>query len=102
MPQAAERKALEKGLHKLNEHMVTLAELAELSIRNAVDGLTRLDPEVAEEVFTVDHDVYGLQLELERTRIDRLALHAPIPSDLRTIETSPKIAQDLTRTGRTG
>src|SRR6266550_734056 len=74
MPQAAERKALEKGLHKLNENMVTLAELAELSIRKAVDGLTRLDPEVAQEVFTLDQEVYGLQLEIERTCIDLLTL----------------------------
>src|SRR5436190_15358031 len=77
MPQAAERKALEKGLHKLNENMVTLAELAELSIRKAVDGLTRLDPEVAQEVFTLDQEVYGLQLEIERTCIDLLALMHP-------------------------
>src|SRR5437773_1812590 len=90
MPQAAERKALEKGLHKLNENMVTLAELAELSIRKAVDGLTRLDPEVAQEVFTLDQEVYGLQLEIERTCIDLLALHAPVARDLRTITTSFK------------
>src|SRR6059058_1920145 len=102
MPQAAERKALEKGLHKLNENMVTLAELAELSIRKAVDGLTRLDPEVAQEVFTLDQEVYGLQLEIERTCIDLLALHAPVARDLRTITTSLKITTDLDRIGRYG
>src|SRR5437773_12451990 len=102
MPQAAERKALEKGLHKLNENMVTLAELAELSIRKAVDGLTRLDPEVAQEVFTLDQEVYGLQLEIERNCIDLLALHAPVARDLRTITTSLKITTDLDRIGRYG
>src|SRR5882762_5134224 len=102
MPQAAERKALEKGLQKLNENMVTLAELAELSIRKAVDGLTRLDPEVAQEVFTLDQEVYGLQLEIERTCIDLLALHAPVARDLRTITTSLKITTDLDRIGRYG
>src|SRR5947208_7035023 len=102
MPQAAERKALEKGLHKLNENMVTLAELAELSIRKAVDGLTRLDPEVAQEVFTLDQEVYGLQLEIERTCIDLLALHAPVARDVRTITTSLKITRDLDRMGRWG
>src|SRR5947209_19042063 len=102
MPQAAERKALEKGLHKLNENMVTLAELAELSIRKAVDGLTRLDPEVAQEVFTLDQEVYGLQLEIERTCIDLLALHAPVARDLRTITTALNITTDLDRLGRYG
>src|SRR6266566_2567182 len=79
MPQAAERKALEKGLHKLNENMVTLAELSELAIRKAIDGL---------------------QLEIERTCIDLIALHAPVARDLRTITTSLKITTDLDRIGR--
>ncbi|TLZ88363.1 MAG: hypothetical protein E6K02_01420, partial [Methanobacteriota archaeon] len=61
MPQAAERKALEKSLQKLNENMVTLAELSELAIRKAIDGLPRRDAEVAREVFTLDQEVYGLQ-----------------------------------------
>jgi len=100
VPQAAERKALEKGLHKLNENMVTLAELSELAIRKAIDGLTRLDAETAREVFTLDQEVYGLQLEIERTCIDLIALHAPVARDLRTITTSLKITTDLDRIGR--
>src|SRR5207247_11283018 len=102
MRKAEERKACGKGLHKLSENMVTLAELAELSIRKAVDGLTRLDPEVAQEVFTLDQEVYGLQLEIERTCIDLLALQAPVARDLRTIATSLKITTDLNRSGRCG
>ena len=100
MPEATERKALQRGLQKLNENMVTLAELSELAIRKAVDGLTRLDPEIAQEVFTLDQEVYGLQLEIERTCIDLLALHAPVARDLRTITTSLKITTDLDRIGR--
>ena len=100
MPQAAERKALEKSLQKLNENMVTLAELSELAIRKAIDGLTRRDAEVAREVFTLDQEVYGLQLEIERTCIDLIALHAPVARDLRTVTTSLKITTDLDRIGR--
>ena len=100
MPQAAERKALEKSLQKLSENMVTLAELSELAIRKAIDGLTRRDVEVAREVFTLDQEVYGLQLEIERTCIDLIALHAPVARDLRTVTTSLKITTDLDRIGR--
>jgi len=100
VPQAAERKALEKSLQKLNENMVTLAELSELAIRKAIDGLTRRDVEVAREVFTLDQEVYGLQLEIERTCIDLIALHAPVARDLRTVTTSLKITTDLDRIGR--
>ena len=100
MPQAAERKALATGLQKLNENMLTLAELSELAVRKAVDGLTRFDLETANEVFTLDQEVYGLQLEIERNCIDLLALHAPVARDLRTITTSLKITTDLDRIGR--
>ncbi len=100
MPQAAERKALEKGLQKLNENMVTLAELSELSIRKAVDTFIRLDEEGAREVFTLDQEIYGLQLEIEQTCVDLIALHAPVARDLRTVTTSLKITTDLDRIGR--
>jgi len=100
VPQAAERKALQKGLQKLNENMVTLAELSELAIRKAIDSLIRLDGEAAQEVFTLDQEVYALQEEIEHTCIDLLALHAPVARDLRSITTSLKITTDLDRIGR--
>lgn len=100
MPEAAERKALQKGLQNLSENMVTLAELSELAIRKAIDSLIRLDGQVAQEVFTLDQEVYALQAEIERTCIDLLALHAPVARDLRAITTSLKITTDLDRIGR--
>ena len=100
MPEAAERKALASGLRRLNENMATLAELSELAIRKAIDGLRRLDPGVADDVFTLDEEIYALQLEIESTCVDLLALHAPVARDLRTITTSLKITTDLDRIGR--
>jgi len=100
MPTSAERKALRSGLQKLNENMITLSELSELAIRKAVDSLARLDPGSADEVFTLDEEIYALQLEIERTCVDLIALHAPVASDLRTITTSLKITTDLDRIGR--
>ena len=100
MPEQAERKALEKGLNKLNENMATMAELSELTIRKAVDALLRGDPAIAEEVFTLDQELYGLQEEIEGTCVDLIALHAPVARDLRAITTSLKITTDLDRIGR--
>ena len=100
MPEQAERKALAIRLESLNENMITLADLSELAIRKAVDGLTRLDPEVADEVFTLDSEIYALQLEIERNCVDLIALHAPVARDLRTITTSLKITTDFDRIGR--
>jgi len=96
----AERKALAKGLLKLNENMLTLAELSELAIRKAAEALARLDTAIADEVFTIDQEIYALQLEIEKTCGDLIALHAPVASDLRTITTSLKMTTDLDRIGR--
>lgn len=100
MPEKAERKALERGLRELNENMVTMAELSELAIRKAVDGLSRGDRAVLEEVFTLDQEIYALQEEVEGTCVDLIALHAPVARDLRTVTTSLKITTDLDRIGR--
>jgi phosphate transport system protein len=100
VPEKAERKALARGLNRLNENMVTLAELSELAIRKAVDSLTRSDRGVAQEVFTLDQEVYALQEEIERNCVDLIALHAPVARDLRAITTSLKITTDLDRIGR--
>jgi phosphate transport system protein len=100
VPEKAERKALAEGLRALNENMVTLADLSELAIRKAVDGLTRLDPVVSEEVFTLDGEIYALQLEIEKNCVDLIALHAPVARDLRAITTSLKITTDFDRIGR--
>ena len=100
MPEKAERKALAEGLRALNENMVTLADLSELAIRKAVDGLTRLDPGVSDEVFILDGEIYALQLEIEKNCVDLIALHAPVARDLRTITTSLKITTDFDRIGR--
>jgi len=100
MPVAAERKALTKGLLKLNENMLTLAELSELATRKALEALATLDVGLAQEVFTLDQEIYALQTEIERTCGDLIALHAPVASDLRMITTSLKITTDLDRIGR--
>ncbi len=99
-PEKAERKALAAGLAKLNEDMTTLAELSELAIRKAVESLERIDEAVAEEVFTLDQEIYALQQEIEQTCVGLIALHAPVARDLRSVTTSLKITTDLDRIGR--
>lgn len=100
MTKTEQRKALAKGLKTLDENMVTLGELSELAIRKAVDGLGRLDAQAANDVFLLDQEIYALQLEIEKTCIDLIALHAPVARDLRSVTTSLKITTDLDRIGR--
>lgn len=94
------RKALAYGLDRLNEDMRTLADLAELAIRKAMESLQGAEPSEAEEVATLDREIYGLQLAIEKTCVDLIALHAPVARDLRTITTCLEITTDLDRIGR--
>ena len=65
-----------------------------------MDSLARVDHGAADEVFVLDQEIYALQVEVEKTCVDLIALHAPVARDLRVITTSLKITTDLDRIGR--
>jgi phosphate transport system protein len=100
MAPAVERKALSEGLDKLRENMTTLAELAQLAIRKAIDALESEDSPDATEVFTLDQEIFALREETVKSCVDLIALHAPVARDLRRITTSLEITTDLDRIGR--
>lgn len=100
MPTAVERKALSEALGRLNENMRTMAELSVLAIRKAVQTLEQKSGHDADEVFTLDQEIYGLKQKVEQSCIELIALYAPVASDLRTITASLEITTDLDRIGR--
>ncbi len=100
MPTAVERKALSEALEHLNENMRTMSELAVLAIRKAVEALEKGRSHDADEVFTLDQEIYGLKQKIEHSCIELIALYAPVASDLRTITASLEITTDLDRIGR--
>lgn len=97
---ATERNPLDEGLGQLSEHMKTIAELAELAIRKAVDSYERGNGGEAAEVFTLDQEIFGLKKEVTRRCVELIALYAPVARDLRTITASLEITTDLDRIGR--
>jgi phosphate transport system protein len=100
MPTAVERKALSEALDRLNENMRTMSELAVLAIRKAAEALEKGHRRDADEVFTLDQEIYGLKQKVEQSCIELIALYAPVASDLRTITSSLEITTDLDRIGR--
>ncbi len=99
MTTTIERKALEEGLGHLGENMVTLAELAQVAIRTAVESLKTEKPG-AEDVFTIDQEIFALKQTILKRCVDLIALHQPVARDLRTITASLEITTDLDRIGR--
>jgi phosphate transport system protein len=100
MVETAERKAFGDGLQKLNENMATMAELSELAIRKAVEGLEKQVDSETDQVYALDQEIYGLMQQVMASCVDLIALYAPVARDLRTITTSLEIATDLDRIGR--
>ncbi|MCI4351957.1 MAG: phosphate signaling complex protein PhoU [Thermoplasmata archaeon] len=100
MPTAVERKALSEALERLNENMRTMSELSVLAIRKAVQALEKGRSREADEVFTLDEEIYGLKQKIEHSCIELIALYAPVASDLRTVTASLEITTDLDRIGR--
>jgi phosphate transport system protein len=102
MAPIVERKAFSEGLAQLNENMVTLAELSELSIRKAVATLQPPATPDADgrDVLTLDQEIYALREQVVKSCVDLIALHAPVAKDLRLITTCLEISTDLDRIGR--
>jgi phosphate transport system protein len=107
-PERATRKSFSQGLQRLNENMVTMADLSELAIRKALgilhlganDAVLRdMDGDPA-EVFTLDQELYGLYREIDMNCINLIALHSPVASDLRTITSALEVTTHLDRIGR--
>ncbi len=96
----AEKTPIEEGLGQLNEHMRTIAELAELAIRKAVESYEGTNGSGAAEVFTLDQEIFGLKLEITHRCVELIARYAPVARDLRTITASLEITTDLDRIGR--
>ncbi|MGI0053595.1 MAG: phosphate signaling complex protein PhoU [Thermoplasmata archaeon] len=101
MAPTTERKALSEGLDHLNESMRQMAEQSQLAIRKATGYLEHgPTPGEADEVFTLDREIYDLREETVKSCVDLIALHAPVAKDLRVITTSLEITTDLDRIGR--
>ena len=100
MPEHAERKAFTEELNHLGENMVTIADLAKLAIRKAIESLERGKTGEADAVFTLDQEIFALKQQITTKCVEIIALHAPVARDLRTITASLEITTDLDRIGR--
>lgn len=100
MTEHGERSAFLESLDRLSENMLTVAELAKLSIRKAIESLEHGTPSEADAVFTLDQEIFGLKQAITARCIEIIALYAPVARDLRTITASLEITTDLDRIGR--
>ena len=91
------KRHFDEDLKKLNTDILKMAALAEEAIFKSIEALKNRDKELAQTVIQEDKKVDELELTVEETAIDLLALKQPLARDLRFITTGMKINAELER-----
>lgn len=87
----------DKDLKKLKTDILKMAALAEESIYKSIEALENRDKELAQTVIEDDRKIDELELAIEESAIELLALMQPMARDLRFITTGMKINTELER-----
>jgi phosphate transport system protein len=86
-------------LSQVKVRLLTMSGEAEAALRIAVEALLERDPDKAAAVIAGDKVIDGMEVGIEETCVDLLALQQPMARDLRMLVAAIKIANDLERVG---
>src|SRR2546428_9460339 len=92
-------KHFDEQLSILKQQILRMGSLVEEAISLSVRALVHRDTALAEQVISNDPHVDKLEIEIDNTSLELLALRQPVARDLRFIATSLKIVKDLERVG---
>ncbi len=84
-------------LADLRSKILTMGELVESQIDNALHALIERDSGLAKKVIENDHAVNTLDVDIDETCLRLLALQQPAARDLRFVTTAMKISTELER-----
>ncbi|MEI8344601.1 MAG: phosphate signaling complex protein PhoU [Candidatus Omnitrophota bacterium] len=87
----------DEELSELKKEILTMSALAQEAIRSSVEALKELSVPKAQAVVADDQKIDELELKIEETCMDFLALRQPMATDLRFIVMAMKITNELER-----
>jgi len=87
----------DEELKDLKEKLLRMGGLVEHQISEAIRALIERDAALATKVIQNDSQVNLLDVDVDETSLQLLALHQPTARDLRFITTAMKISSDLER-----
>ncbi len=90
---------LHRQLHDLKQQVVYVGTLVEEALAKAIRSLTARDDRMAREVIDADDEIDRMEVEVEESCLEILALHQPVALDLRFVVAVLKINNDLERIG---
>ena len=96
---APARRHFHDELNEVKVRLLTMSGEAETALRLATEALLERDLEKAGQVIEGDKVINDMEVQIEETCIDLLALQQPMARDLRMLVASIKIANDLERVG---
>ena len=97
---------MEKGhiVHSFDEELTRLANrilemggIAETQLAGAIRSVATRDSDLAQRVIEQDREVDALEIDLDTTAVQMLALRQPMAADLRQIVTALKISHTVER-----
>ena len=92
----------EKFIHLLDDikkDLIYLANQVEYNIRQAIKALKKGDIKLAEDVIASDEEIDMMEVKIEKSFLELLALQQPVAIDLRFIVGGLKMNNDLERIG---
>jgi phosphate transport system protein len=88
----------EQELAELKDKLLTMASIAERSVKLAIEALVGRDDDLARKVIGDDTRLDDLEMEIDDMSVSLLA-KAPLATDLRLITMAMKFSRDLERVG---
>lgn len=93
------REAYHRDLHKLKSDLISMANLVNKAVEDAVLSLKNRDVELAQKVIDMDDEVDAAHYKIEDDCMRLLMLQQPMARDLRLIISVLKMNIDLERIG---
>ncbi len=93
------RNRFDKELNLLNQELIQMGSMIEVSIEGAAQALIQRDLELARIIIAADDDIDNMENDIEARCLKLLLQQQPVASDLRLISSILKMITDLERIG---
>ncbi len=91
--------SFEEALDRITECLARMGGLAERSLADSIEAITRRDLTLAEQTVAADKQIDALEVDIEAQALRLIALRQPMAIDLRETISAIKISSDLERIG---
>ena len=89
----------DEDIEDIRANVIKMGAIIEEQIRNAIQSLEQIDPQLAQKVINRDEDVNDLETLIEEECSLFIAKRAPQAKDLRNVLMMLRMSNDLERMG---